>query len=91
MIALTSDEVAAILHCEAQTVREQARLGELPGVKFGRDWIFPVDALQESLNRIAREQADSRRKKPEPVAVFHANTKRSLPRLPSLADPHTRS
>lgn len=88
MIAMTSDEVAAILHCEAQTVREQARLGELPGVKFGRDWVFPVDALQEALNRIAREQADSRRKKPEPVAVFHPTAKRALPRLPDL---HTRS
>jgi hypothetical protein len=57
---LSVDEVAALLRCSAYTVRERARLPaghaqKLPGVKFGDDWMFPLEALLERVNDVARE------------------------------------
>ena len=46
-------EVAAILDCDAKTVQEKARAGELPAVKFGRSWRFPRAALFQVLNELA--------------------------------------
>lgn len=50
---LDAHEVAEILDCEPNTVREKARRGELPAVKFGRSWRFPKDALLKVLNELA--------------------------------------
>jgi hypothetical protein len=36
---LNENEVAEILDCEPATVKEKARNGELPAVKFGRSWL----------------------------------------------------
>lgn len=68
-IALTTDELAALLACEPQTVEERARTGELPGIKFGRKWVFPAEALAHRLNVLATEEAAARRQKPAPAAV----------------------
>lgn len=43
-------ELAGHLHCQPSTVREAARIGRLPGLKFGDDWVFPLGALKESLD-----------------------------------------
>ena len=48
-------EVATLLRCEPSTVREEARVGRLPGIKFGKDWVFPLWALTDSLNLEARQ------------------------------------
>lgn len=50
---LTTDEVAALLRCEPETVEERTRQRELPGVKYGRSWMYPREALMQVLNRIA--------------------------------------
>lgn len=47
---LNESEVAKLLDCEPLTVQEKARMGELPGVKFGRSWMFPRTALLEVLH-----------------------------------------
>ena len=47
---LTEQDVAALLDCEQSTVQEKARNGDLPGVKFGRSWVFPKTSLLQSLH-----------------------------------------
>lgn len=53
-------ELAAALGCTPETVQAGALRGDLPGVKFGRGWVFPRDAVLEALNRAARAQAEAR-------------------------------
>jgi excisionase family DNA binding protein len=50
---LTREQVAALLDCEPHTVDVAARRGDLPGVKYGRSWVFPRVALLEFLNHRA--------------------------------------
>ena len=78
---LNEAEVAEILDCEPSTVQENARLGELPAIKFGRSGRFPRVALLESLN--ARALAN--KPKAAPVkAVQIAAVRRRPPALPSM-------
>lgn len=80
--------VAQLLECDENTVQERARTGDLPGVKFGRSWVFPRQALVARLNEIAIEQASKRRGKPEPkpiaAAVGAKTPRRAPPTLPEL-------
>lgn len=50
---LTKDQVAELLQCDAATVEDKARNGELPAVKIGRSWVFPRSALLLRLNEMA--------------------------------------
>jgi hypothetical protein len=75
---LTVDDVAAMLQCKGTTVREIAP--QLGGLKFGRDWVFPADALLEALNDRARDAM--RPKAPAPRAVLQTVPKRAPPALP---------
>lgn len=61
---LSPEQVAELLGCSPETVREQAAAGDLPGVKFGRDWRFPWAALYETLCKRAVEQAEERKNPP---------------------------
>jgi hypothetical protein len=89
-LVFDSNQAAAILRCSTKTVEERARSGDLPGLKYGDGWVFPVQAFYERLNELAREQAAERRKgtgKPAPAAVATTTqqpTKRRPPPLPSL-------
>lgn len=77
---LTKDEVAALLDCEPSTVEEKARTRELPGVKIGRSWVFPREALLKRLNEIALRAV-------EPSAPRYTATaprRRAPPALPRL-------
>lgn len=48
---LGEDETAALLRCAVSTIRERARLGDLPGLQYGDGgWVFPKAALLEHLN-----------------------------------------
>jgi len=51
---LDSESVAALLDCEPTTVQTRAVVGDLPGVKIGRSWIFPVAALLQRLNELVQ-------------------------------------
>ncbi len=50
---LSEKEVADLLDCEPTTVQARANKAELPGLKFGRSWVFPRSALMESLHQQA--------------------------------------
>lgn len=69
MLALKVEAVADLLDCEVDTVNARALLGDLPGVKFGRSWVFPVTALDARLNELAIEEAAARRAPRTPVLV----------------------
>jgi len=56
---LTEQEVADLLACEPETVQARARSAELPGLKFGKSWVFPRSALMQRLHdqALSREAA----------------------------------
>lgn len=58
---LDIDQVAALLRCDADTAADRLNRGELPGMKFGRGWIVPAEALYRRLNEMAIEEAERRR------------------------------
>ena len=78
---LNKDEVANLLDCEPSTVEEKARNHELPGVKIGRSWLFPRQALMQRLNEMALARPAPAR--PKGVIKPGAN-RRPPPALPSL-------
>lgn len=78
---LNKDEVANLLDCEPSTVEEKARNHELPGVKIGRSWLFPRQALMQRLNEMALAR-------PEPIrptgVIKQGSNRRAPPALPPL-------
>ncbi|WP_390342301.1 helix-turn-helix domain-containing protein [Variovorax boronicumulans] len=63
-----SEEVAELLRCTPQQVEELARAGEIPGLKFGRPWLFVRADLLAYLAEKARAEAQERRAKRQPNA-----------------------
>ena len=53
---LNADEAAEFLGFNPYTIREKARLGEIPGRKIGREWRFSRRQLLEWLEEGDREQ-----------------------------------
>ncbi|XJC73372.1 helix-turn-helix domain-containing protein [Delftia tsuruhatensis] len=58
---LTVNDLAELFACDKETVAARLTSGDLPGVKVGRGWIVPRQALFERLNEKAREEAAARR------------------------------
>lgn len=91
---LSTQQVAELLECERGQVMELARARKLPGVKLGRSWIFPREALLQRLNELALQPAPRR---PLPTAVLvptvpdaprgRGRPSRPLPKLPDLSAP----
>jgi len=44
---LTTQEVAEWFGVNPMTIYRKAKKGELPAIKFGKQWLFPEDALNE--------------------------------------------
>lgn len=88
VMVLDVDQVAELMRCEPATVQEHARAGDLPGIKWGRDWVFPLGALLRVLDELAVQEAARRREKVKPSAVLHdikrPKAKRAPPALPAL-------
>lgn len=63
----TVDTLAALLGCDTDTAAERLNSGDLPGLKFGRGWIIPAEALHARLNEKAIQEAAARRKALEPA------------------------
>lgn len=78
---LSKDQVASMLDCEPSTIEEKARNHELPGVKIGRSWIFPRQALMQRLNEIALAKPPPAR--PQGVLV-ERKVRKAPPALPPL-------
>ncbi len=62
-------QIAELLRCSEEQAASQLASGNLPGVKFGKAWIAPADALFSRLNEIAIEQANERRTRDRLVPV----------------------
>ncbi|MGJ7611361.1 MULTISPECIES: helix-turn-helix domain-containing protein [unclassified Variovorax] len=78
---LSKDQVATMLDCEPSTVEEKARNHELPGVKIGRSWLFPRQALMQRLNEMALARPEPTR----PEGIIKPGSKRRAPlALPPL-------
>lgn len=80
---LTPDDAAAALGCAAGTLRDLLAAGKLPGVKYGRDWRIPSDALRQHLADEAMKNI-GRRLAPEPKATLLRvpRQRRAPPALP---------
>jgi hypothetical protein len=59
---LTVEDLAKLCSCDKETAAARLTCGDLPGVKVGRGWIIPRQALFERLNEKAKEEAAERRK-----------------------------
>lgn len=90
---LTAEEVAELLHCDPCTVENLLKRGDLPGLKLGRGWIIPFEALYQRVNQMALEEAEKRRNdrnSARPLAVLVSPSERKTgrrrepPKLPSL-------
>lgn len=58
---LTVEDLAELFGCDSETVAARLISGDLPGVKVGRGWIVPRQALFERLNEKAHQEASARR------------------------------
>lgn len=76
---LSVDEVAALLGCEPLTVQVAAGAGDLPGLKIGRPWVFPREALLSALNAKALAEAQARATPKKPAAVKVPGRRRTTP------------
>lgn len=47
---LTADELATLLGCGATHVKSLASEHQLPVIRYGRSWRFPITALNEFFN-----------------------------------------
>lgn len=84
---INSEECAEILKCTPERVEEMARVGDIPGLKIGRNWLFVRSDLLSWLAERAREEAQMRRMKRQPNAPLPiAKPRRQVPPvLPTLA------
>lgn len=81
-LVMTVDELAAQLDCAPTTVRERAKA--LGGLKFGRDWVFPIGAVEQRLQELALQKPAP----PAPAAEVKAAPagRRSVRPRPVLPD-----
>jgi excisionase family DNA binding protein len=84
---IDSEECAVLMHCTADQVEELARAGEIPGLKFGRSWLFVRADLLAYLAEKARAEALERRARRQPgVKPLEVKPRRRIaPALPMLA------
>jgi len=87
---LTLDDVAKSLDCAPETISAKLAAHELPGVKVGRSWRIPVQALIEHLNAEARRNVRSSKQSAAPsvpVAVQKTAVpaRRNPPKLVRIA------
>lgn len=89
MNVLRVNDVAELLDCTPETVRLMVRTGLLPGLKPGRDWVFPLGALLKRLDEAALDVSEAFQEVQNRRAVKHqapARKRRALPVLPVLPD-----
>jgi hypothetical protein len=86
-VVFTEEQAAEMLACDVDTLRTRAGRGDIVGLKVGRGWVFPAAAFEESINRLAVEQAQAagrRREPPAPAATTVQKIVRRPPPLPDL-------
>lgn len=55
-LVYTTTETAEMLGCSTDQVELLARTGKLPGMQYGRGWVFPIQAMHAAVNQQAMEQ-----------------------------------
>lgn len=84
---LTTEQASAALQCDADTTKALAANGTLPGIKFGRSWVFPRESFLQALNKAAVEKATALAKPapgPDGVLVeIKQAGRRAPPKLPT--------
>lgn len=58
---IDTEQCSKLLKCTETTVEELTRNGELPGVKFGRGWIYVKTDLLAYIADKGRREAEARR------------------------------
>lgn len=58
---INTEQCAELLHCTEQRIEELTRSGALPGLKFGRGWIYVKADLLDYIADRARKEAEERR------------------------------
>jgi len=90
---LRAEDVAQLLDCSTETINERTAAGDLPGIKFGRSWVYPAEALFERLNTLAREgRSKPAVASPTPLGIVvpkvasaaRGRARRTRPELPQL-------
>jgi len=85
---LTPEEVAVLFDCKPETIITKLAERWLPGVKVGRGWCIPRQALMEHLHtealRNVRHRADRAPPTPLAVQVLTKPARRQPPKLPDL-------
>lgn len=75
-----SDDCSKMLMCTPELVEEMARLGDIPGLKIGRSWLFVKHDLLSYLAERARAEAQERRAKRQPgVREITSKPRRQVP------------
>ena len=70
---INAEQCAELLYCTEQRIEELTRTGELPGMKFGRGWIYVKADLLAYIADRARKEAEERRQ--------DLSARKSVPRL----------
>ncbi|WP_333907132.1 helix-turn-helix domain-containing protein [Delftia acidovorans] len=79
---LTVDDLAELFGCDKETAAARLTSGDLPGVKVGRGWIIPRQALFERLNEKARHESEMRRSNNKNL-LEEANETRKIKNTPT--------
>lgn len=87
---LDPDAAAKLVGCAVTTLEEHARSGHLPGVKLGRQWVFPTANLLRELNERATAEAAQRRADIEAERERAERTARRAKRRPAIVAFHAR-
>jgi hypothetical protein len=78
MNTLDLQAAAALLHIHPVTLQEKARVGEIPGAKIGKCWVFvDVDLIEHIRSQYPRRVLQSERKELEPCRSTNAVTHRT--------------
>lgn len=81
---LTAEQVADLLHCDVATVENRTRAGELPGVKFGRGWVYARSELIQTIAVCGRKNMKDRPVAPGPKSLMAVVPPRRQTRAASL-------
>ncbi|WP_160310746.1 helix-turn-helix domain-containing protein [Delftia tsuruhatensis] len=86
---LTVDDLAELFSCDKETAAARLNSGDLPGVKVGRGWIIPRQALFERLNEKAREEAAARRSQQSAAVGAYLTKDKAQKITPALLPSHS--
>jgi excisionase family DNA binding protein len=82
---LTVDQVAELFGCTAETIEQETRERRLPGLKLGRSWRYPREALMRVVNERALAEMQAPAPNVTPLPQGRRGRRQSPPQLPAAA------